>query len=84
MARNKINDLRNHLFEVIEMLKDDEPNSMTIEKAETIAQVAQVIINTGKLETDYIRATDGIRRTNYQTDFINQNLLDNEETKNQL
>ena len=52
MARNKINDLRNHLFEVIEMLKDEEENSMTIEKAETIAQVAQVIINTGKLETD--------------------------------
>jgi hypothetical protein len=83
MARNKINDLRNHLFEVIEMLKDEEPNSMTIEKAETIAQVAQVIINTGKLETDYIRATDGVRRTNYQTEFLNQNLLDN-ENKNQL
>ena len=81
MARNKINDLRNHLFEVIEMLKDDEVNSMTIEKAETIAQVAQVIINTGKLETDYIRATDG-RRSNYQTEFINQNLLDNDEAKN--
>lgn len=83
MAKNKINDLRNHLFEVIEMLKDEEANSMTIEKAETIAQVAQVIINTGKLETDYIRATDG-RRTTYQTEFINQNLLDNDETKNQL
>jgi hypothetical protein len=83
MARNKINDLRNHLFEVIEMLKDEEANSMTIEKAETIAQVAQVIINTGKLETDYIRATDGIRRTNYQTEFLNQNLLDN-ENQNQL
>jgi hypothetical protein len=78
MARNKINDLRNHLFEVIEMLKDEEPNSMTIEKAETIAQVAQVIINTGKLETDYIRATDGVRRTNYETQFLNQKLLDNE------
>ena len=83
MARNKINDLRNHLFEVIEMLKDDEANSMTIEKAETIAQVAQVIINTGKLETDYIRATDGVRRTSYQTEFLNQNLLDN-ENQNQL
>jgi hypothetical protein len=83
MARSKINDLRNHLFEVIEMLKDDEANSMTIEKAETIAQVAQVIINTGKLETDYIRATDGVRRTNYQTEFLNQNLLDN-ENQNQL
>jgi hypothetical protein len=56
---------------------------MTIEKAETIAQVAQVIINTGKLETDYIRATDGVRRTNYQTEFLNQNLLDN-ENQNQL
>jgi hypothetical protein len=83
MARNKINDLRNHLFEVIEMLKDDEANSMTIEKAETIAQVAQVIINTGKLETDYIKATDGVRRTTYQTEFLNQNLLDN-ENQNQL
>ena len=83
MARNKINDIRNHLFEVIEMLKDDEANSMTIEKAETIAQVAQVIINTGKLETDYIRATDGVRRTTYQTEFLNQNLLDN-ENQNQL
>lgn len=83
MARNKINDLRNHLFEVIEMLKDEEANSMTIEKAETIAQVAQVIINTGKLETDYIRATDGVRRTTYQTEFLNQNLLDN-ENQNQL
>jgi hypothetical protein len=83
MARNKINDLRNHLFEVIEMLKDEEANSMTIEKAETIAQVAQVIINTGKLETDYIKATDGVRRTNYQTEFLNQNLLDN-ENQNQL
>ena len=83
MARNKINDLRNHLFEVIEMLKDDEANSMTIEKAETIAQVAQVIINTGKLETDYIRATDGVRRTNYQTEFLNQNLLD-DTNQNQL
>jgi len=65
------------------MLKDEEPNSMTIEKAETIAQVAQVIINTGKLETDYIRATDGVRRTSYQTEFLNQNLLDN-ENQNQL
>ena len=82
MARNKINDLRNHLFEVIEMLKDDEPNSMTIEKAETIAQVAQVIINTGKLETDYIKATDG-RRTSYETQFLNQKLID-DENANQL
>lgn len=78
MAKNKINDLRNHLFEVIEMLKDDEDNSMTIDKAKAIVDVSQAIINTAKVEVDYIRATDGVRRTNYQTDFLNQNLLENE------
>ena len=77
MARNKINDLRDHLFEVIELLKDEEQSHMTIEKAKAISDVAQTIINTAKLETDYIRATDG-RRSNYETKFLNQNLLDNE------
>lgn len=79
MAKNKINDLRNHLFEVIEMLKDDDQNSMTIEKAKAIVDVSQAIINTAKVEVDYIRATDGVRRTNYETEFLNQNLLDNEK-----
>lgn len=78
MAKNKINDLRDHLFETIELLKDDEQTHMTIEKAKAISEVAQVIINTAKLETDYIRATDGIRRTNYETKFLTQNLLDDE------
>jgi hypothetical protein len=79
MARNKINDLRNHLFEVIEMLKDDEQNSMTIEKAKAIVDVSQAIINTAKVEVDYIRATDGVRRKNYETEFLNSNLLENEK-----
>ena len=78
MAKNKITDLRDHLFEIIELLKDDEQTNMTIEKAKAISDVAQVIINTAKLETDYIRATDGIRRTNYETKFLTQNLLDDE------
>lgn len=81
MAKNKINDLRNHLFEVIEMLKDGDENSMTIDKAKAIVDVSQAIINTAKVEVDYIRATDGVRRTNYQTDFLNQNLLENETNK---
>ena len=81
MARNKINDLRNHLFEVIELLKDEEQTHMTIEKAEAISHIAQTIINTAKVEVDYIRATDGVRRTNYETQFLNQQMLDNNETK---
>ncbi len=55
MAKNKIQDLRDHLFETIELLKADD---MEIEKAKAIADVAQVIINTAKLEVDFIRATD--------------------------
>ena len=42
MARNKIEHLRDHLFETIEMLKDGD---MDLDKARTIAEVAQVIIN---------------------------------------
>ena len=53
MAKNKITDLRNHLFEIIEMLKDEEANSMTIEKAKAIADISQVIINTAKLEIQF-------------------------------
>lgn len=57
MAKNKIQDLRNHLFETIELLKDDDAK-MPVEKAKAIADVAQTIINTAKLEIDFIRATD--------------------------
>jgi hypothetical protein len=81
MARNKINDLRDHLFEVIELLKDEEQTHMTIEKAEAISHIAQTIINTAKVEVDYIRATDGVRRTNYETKFLNESALSDETTK---
>lgn len=78
MARNKINDLRDHLFEIIEMLKDEEQTHMTIEKAKAISDISQTIINTAKLEVDYIKATDGVRRTNYETNFLNKKLLGDE------
>ena len=69
MAKNKIQDLRNHLFEAIELLKDDDPK-MTIEKAKAIADVSQVIINTAKLEVDFIRATDNLEGFYPSTGFI--------------
>lgn len=57
MAKNKISDLRDHLFATIEGLQDPESN-MTVEKAKAVADVAQVIINTAKLEIDFVKATD--------------------------
>jgi hypothetical protein len=56
MARNKIEDLRNHLFEVIESLKDGE---IEMDKAQTIADVAQVIINSAKVEVDFMKVVNG-------------------------
>jgi hypothetical protein len=56
MARNKIQDLRNHLFETLEALKDED-NPMDIDRAKAIASVSQAIINSAKIEIDYIRIT---------------------------
>ena len=54
--KNKIEDLRNHLFATLEALQDDE-TPMEIERAKTIAAVAQVIVNSAKIEVDFIKAT---------------------------
>lgn len=51
---NTIADLRKHLFDTIAALKDtDKP--MEIERAKTIADVAQTIINSAKVEVDFMR-----------------------------
>lgn len=53
--KNKIEDLRNHLFEALEMLKDGE---MDIDRAKAVSGVAQTIINSAKVEVDYLRLTE--------------------------
>lgn len=51
MAKNKLSDLRDHLFETIERLKDpEEKETMTVEKAQAIADLGAVIVNSAKLE----------------------------------
>lgn len=54
--KNKIEDLRNHLFETLEALKDKEA-PMDIDRAKAISDVAQTIINSAKVEIDFIRQT---------------------------
>lgn len=49
MAKNKLSDLRDHLFETIEALKDpDKP--MDIDRAKAISTVAQTVIDTARVE----------------------------------
>jgi len=55
-VKNKIVDLRDHLFKTIEALKDkDKP--MEIARAKAIANAAQVIVNSVKVENEYIKLT---------------------------
>jgi hypothetical protein len=51
---HSIADLRKHLFDTIAALKDSE-KPMDLERAKTIADVAQTIINSAKVEVDFMR-----------------------------
>lgn len=50
-----ISDLREALFETLQGVKSGE---MPIDRAKAVVEVGQVIINTAKVEIDYIKATD--------------------------
>jgi hypothetical protein len=63
MPKNKIEDLRNHLFATIESLLDqDQP--MDIERARVVAEVANAVINSAKVEVSYMKLT-GTNGTNF-------------------
>lgn len=53
---NDINTLRDSLFDTLKALKDEE-NPLDPAKAKAIVEVSQTIINTAKVENDYIKAT---------------------------
>ena len=55
MPQNKIQDLRNHLFETLEMLKDGD---IDINRAYAIADVSRAIIDTAKVEVQYLKALE--------------------------
>jgi len=62
--KNKINDLRNHLFAVLEELTDSE-STYDIAKAKVVADIAQVVVNSAKIENDYIRITGASHGTGF-------------------
>jgi len=60
-TKNKMADLRNHLFEAIESLRD---NKITPEKAKSICEVAQVIINSAKVELEFMKVI-GVKKSDF-------------------
>lgn len=51
--KNKIEDLRDHLFATLEELRD-EKNPMDVARAQAIAHVGRVIVETAKVEVAYL------------------------------
>lgn len=63
MAKNKITDLRDHLFATLEDLRDPE-KPMDLERAAMVSQVAQTIINSAKVEIDMVKAINATSPAN--------------------
>jgi hypothetical protein len=61
MARNGMNDLRDHLFASLERLDNDnltpEELSAEVEKAQAVSNVANAIIQSAKIEVDFMKTT---------------------------
>ena len=71
--KNKISDLRNHLFVVLEELSDPESN-YDLEKAKVIANVAQTIINSASVENQYLKIVGSSHGSGFIEEKRNENI----------
>jgi hypothetical protein len=53
---NNIETLRNHLFAALEGVKKGE---LDLDRARAVNELAKTIVDTARVEVDFIRATDG-------------------------
>lgn len=56
MSNKTIGDLRDAMFDTLDALKS---GKITVDQAKTMSDIGQVIINSAKVEVDYIRANNG-------------------------
>lgn len=63
-AKNKIDDLRDHLFETLEALRDEE-KPMELARAKAIADVAKVLVESAKVEVDFLKVTGAMKSTSF-------------------
>jgi hypothetical protein len=54
--KNRLTDLRNHLFETLEALKDPE-KPMDVDRARAISEVGKTLIDSAKLELQFLELT---------------------------
>jgi len=62
--KNKLTDLRNHLFATLEGLLDEE-KPMDLDRAKAVAEVGQVLINSAKVEVGFMRIAQNSNGTGF-------------------
>lgn len=60
-----IADLRESLFKALDDLSEKSASPEAIARAKAVSDIAQTLINTAKVEIDYIRATGGQAGTGF-------------------
>lgn len=63
---NDISELRSHLFDALRGLKDKE-SPMDIDRARAVSDVAKTLIESAKVECDYLRITGETQGTGFIT-----------------
>jgi hypothetical protein len=64
---NTIDDLRSHLFDTLAALKDkDKP--MDLDRARSVAEVAKVLVESAKVEVEFMKVTGAVRGTGFLPD----------------
>jgi hypothetical protein len=79
-VKNKLTDLRNHLFETLEALKDKN-DPMELERARVIGEVARTVIDTARVEVQYRKWID---METPQSDFFDTPKIVEGETQKKL
>ena len=62
--KNKIEDLRNHLFATLEALQDED-QPMDIKRARAIADVAKIVVESAKTEVKFLAVTGAVKGTGF-------------------
>jgi hypothetical protein len=63
-VKNKIEDLRNHLFATLEDLRDPE-KPMELDRAREVANIGKVIVDSARAEIDFLKATGAVVGTGF-------------------
>ena len=61
---NTIDDLRSHLFDTLAALKDKD-TPMELDRARTVADVARVLVDSAKVEVEFLKVTGATKSTGF-------------------